>query len=74
MGLVMPEQSEWVAKRTADAKSAHPGVTDAAVARIEKMLNGKLQERPLSNAERASLARDLLEEMMPPPPQVEVTV
>ena len=69
----MPDQQDWVTKRTADAKAAHPSVTDAVVVLIEKMLNGKLKESPLTDADRKSLARELLKAMMPPQPNEELT-
>lgn len=69
----MQTGTSWTKKRLVNARTNHPAITDAVVTCLEKRLESDLQKSSLSNADRSSLASDLLKDMRPPKPKEEDT-
>ena len=67
----MPNNDQWITTRVAEARATHPLVTEAVSARIAPLLNGELCERPLPSARLAAVAKALIADMAPAPPNVE---
>lgn len=63
----------WIATRVAEACEYHPLVTKAVSARIDLLLNGELSEKPLPTARLTAVAKTLIADMAPAPPQVQAT-
>jgi hypothetical protein len=66
--LGMSNPDDWIVSRTAEARERHPVVTDAAFARMTRLLKGQLSEGQSTLTELASAARDLIADMTPVPP------
>ena len=67
----MSNEIDWIKPRITEARKAHSPVTQAVLARIEKMLSGILSEKQLTPAELAKLAGDLVSDMNDAPPLAE---
>ncbi len=67
----MPNDDQWVRTRVAEAREKHPLVTEAVSARIAPLLSGELSDRPPPPARLTEVARALIADMAPAPPQVE---
>ena len=67
----MPNDDKWITTQVAEARATHPLVTEAVSARIAPLLNGELCERPLLSARLSAVAKALIVDMAPAPPNVE---
>lgn len=67
----MPSDVDWIRARIAEAQKRHGSVTEAATAQMEKLLSGDLSERPLSSAKLATIAKVLIDDMVPAPSETE---
>jgi hypothetical protein len=63
----MSNDDHWITTRITDALQRHPLVTEAVSARVDQLLTGQLSERQLPSTELASLAKALIEDMVPAP-------
>lgn len=62
-------EEAWVATRVADAARDCPAVTESVLTRIAQLLNKRLLEQSLSQADLKNITRELLKEMVPAPPE-----
>lgn len=67
----MPNDDQWITTLVAEARATHSLVTEAVSARIALLLNRELSERPLSSARLPAVAKALIADMAPAPPNVE---
>jgi hypothetical protein len=63
----MAKDEPWINERLQACKKAHSTVTDAAIARLKILLEGKLGERQLTQSELLSTAAQLMDDMSTPP-------
>ena len=64
---------QWVSTLINEARKTNPLVTDAALTTIEMLLKGQLSERKQTPAKLKEVARQLIREMVPKPPDTEDT-
>jgi hypothetical protein len=67
----MSNDDHWRITRVSEARKRHPLVTEVVSARMDKLLKGQLSEGPLTSTELASVASELIAEMVSAPPKAE---
>jgi hypothetical protein len=67
----MSADDHWIITRIAEARAAHPLVTDVASARIAELLTGPLSEQQFSQKDLTSVAKALIAAMAPAPPRID---
>jgi len=63
----MAKDEQWINERLQACSKAHTTVTDAAIAQLKMLLEGKLGNRPLTQSELLSAAAQLMADMSTPP-------
>ncbi|HXR05091.1 MAG TPA: hypothetical protein VN836_10335 [Verrucomicrobiae bacterium] len=63
----MPKDESWIDERLQRCVKVHASVTDATVARLKNLLEGKAQERSLTQGELSATAAQLMQDMVEPP-------
>jgi hypothetical protein len=67
----MPTDDHWIRTRITEARTRHPLVTEAVSSRVAEVLEGRLNEQQLAQKELASLAKDLIADMVREPPKAD---
>jgi hypothetical protein len=63
----MAKDEQWINERLQACRKTHTTVTDAAVAQLKLLLEGKLGDHPLTQSELLSTAAQLMTDMSTPP-------
>lgn len=64
----MPDDSDWITAAIAKARQKGTIAPDTVWPSVEGLLRGSFRERPLSAMQLESVARNLIEAMVPIPP------
>jgi hypothetical protein len=67
----MSNDVHWIAAAISKARRQSAEVPESVWIQIEELLKGKISQRPIPAAELASVAMQLIENMAPPPPELE---
>lgn len=67
----MSKEVDWIKVVVEETRNTHESVTDAAVLRIEELLERQLTQRQIPTAELRSLATTLISDMVPQQPKIE---
>ena len=67
----MSNDDQWVTTLITEVNKLHPLVTEAVLARVDKLLKGQLSERQLTPTDRKSVAGALIADMVPVPSDTE---
>jgi hypothetical protein len=62
----MHKDESWIGERLQQCVKTHASVTDAAVARLKELLEGKAHERQLTQGELLATAAQLMQDMVKP--------
>ncbi|MGO8836879.1 MAG: hypothetical protein ACLQAH_14235 [Limisphaerales bacterium] len=62
----MHKEESWIGERLQQCVKTHASVTDAAVARLKELLEGKSHERQLTQGELLATAAQLMQDMVKP--------
>lgn len=62
----MPKDESWIVERLQQCAKANSSVTGDVVARLKSLLEGKAQERSLTQTELLSTATQLMQDMVKP--------
>jgi hypothetical protein len=68
---MMQEESDWIASTIAKTRRQSAAVPDAVNTKVESLLRGKLGQRPMPAMELSNVAKDLIELLIPAPPNPE---
>ena len=67
----MATDDHWITIRITEAQIGRPLVTERVSSRMAELLKGQLSGQQLSQGELTSLARALIADMVPTPPEAE---
>jgi hypothetical protein len=67
----MPDDVHWITAAISKAREQSPEIPESVWTQIEALLKGKISQRPIPPVELASVAMQLIEGMVPPPPEIE---
>jgi hypothetical protein len=67
----MSNDVHWITAAISKARQQCAVVPESVWTQIEALLRGKISQRPIPPVELASVARQLIEDMVSPPPQLE---
>jgi len=67
----MSNDVHWITAAISKAREQCAAVPEFVWTQIEALLRGKISQRPIPPVELASVARQLIEDMVSPPPQLE---
>ncbi len=67
----MSKEVDWIQVVVEETRNTHKSVTDAAVSRIEELLERQLTQRQIPTAELRSLATALISDMVPQQSKIE---
>jgi hypothetical protein len=60
----MPKDELWIDERLQQCTKTHANMTEAAVARLKRLLEGEAHERSLTQGELSSTAAQLMQDMV----------
>jgi len=67
----MSNDVHWITAAISKARQQNTEVPESVWTQIEALLRGKISQRPIPAVELASVARQLIEDMVPAPPKLE---
>jgi hypothetical protein len=69
--LTMSNDVHWITAAISKAREQCAEVPESVWTQIESLLRGKISQRPIPAVELASVAMQLIEDIAPPPPELE---
>ena len=63
----------WVSVLINEVRISNPSATDGVLAQLELLLNGQISERELTQMDLKTIAKQLIADMIPKPPEPEET-